>query len=269
VHEAAGTFGVLCADADGRVFDFQEKPAHPLARQQRAGHALVSMGIYAADLDVLQGLLALDANDPLSSHDFGRDVLPRAAAEGLLAIHNFDSSCVRTAGRPVYWRDVGSLDQYWNAQHELTLADPPLDLFDPAWPLLGRPLARPPTRVAPGRGAADGVSGCLVGAGCRIEVAAVRGSVLSDACQVGAGSVVEDAVLLPGAAVGPGSRLRKVIVDEQCTLPAGLVVGFDADEDRARFHVTPAGVTLVTAAMLRAPADAARRPLSTPALASA
>jgi glucose-1-phosphate adenylyltransferase len=254
-HEAAGAFGVLHTDAFGQVLGFLEKPDRPPTLPGQDGQALVSMGIYAADLDLLQTLLALDADDPQSCHDFGHDVLPRAAAEGLLGVHRFDQSCVRADGKPVYWRDVGSLDSYWRTHCDLAGAAPALDLFDQAWPLHTRPRALPPAQVLPGSGGRlGGIAGCLIAGGCRVDAASVRGSVLSTGVQVGAGSMVEDSVLLPGAVVGRHARLHRVIVDENCMLPDGIEIGFDAAEDRAQFHVTAAGVTLVTAAMLAAAA---------------
>lgn len=257
VDEAAGSFGVLQTNAAGRVIAFVEKPAHPPALPGRDGLTLASMGIYAADLDLLQALLAMDACDAQSGHDFGHDVLPRAVAEGLLGVHLFERSCVRGCGMPAYWRDVGSLDSYWRAQLELTAAEPALDLFDPHWPLRTRPQARPATQLRPGAG---GISACLVGQACRIEADGVRESVLSDGVSIGPGSSVEASVLLPGAVLGRRVHLRKVIVDEGCQLPDGIRIGFDVNEDRAHFHVTEGGVTLVTAAMLGVGSEATRAP---------
>lgn len=247
VHEAAGAFGVLQTDASGRVVAFIEKPLHPPALPGRHHLTLASMGIYAADLDLLQALLAVDAGDARSGHDFGHDVLPRAVAEGCLGVHLFEQSCVRGCGAPAYWRDVGSLDSYWRAQLELTRAEPLLDLFDPGWPLRSRPRCQPATHLGP---AAAGVSACLVGQACRIEAERVRDSVLSDGVAIGPGSSVESSVLLPGAVRGRRVHLRNAIVDEQCHVPDGIRIGFDAAEDRAHFHVSADGVTLVTAAML-------------------
>jgi len=248
----ASAFGVIRADAFGRVIDFEEKPARPLPVPGRDGVALASMGIYAAGLDALADLLELDAKDPDSCHDFGGDILPRAVRLGRLATHDFSHSCVRRNGQSPYWRDVGSLDAYWLAHQDLTGAEPLVDLFDAAWPLHTRPGPSMPTRFGQGTGAVPArvCSSLVCGAG-RIDADVVNRSVLSPGVQLGAGSVVEHSVVLPGAVLGRRVVLRRAIVDEGCVLPDGLSVGVSADEDRARFHVTAGGVTLVTAQMLQ------------------
>lgn len=260
----ASAFGVIRTDAFGRVIDFEEKPARPLPVPGRDGFALASMGIYAAGLDALADLLARDAQDPASGHDFGGDILPRAVREGRLAAHDFSHSCVRRDGQAPYWRDVGTLDAYWLAHQELTGSEPQVDLFDAAWPLHTQPGPSLPTRYGLGSGGAPAsIARSLICGDCRIDGARVHGTVVSPGVQVGAGSVVEDSVLLPGASLGRRVVLRRAIVDEGCVLPDGLRVGVSADEDRARFHVTAGGVTLVTAQMLQRPVPS--RPTVAPA----
>lgn len=253
-QEAAGAFGVLRVDAGGRVTGFDEKPECPACLPGRDGRALVSLGIYAADLDLLQAMLVQDAADPHSHHDFGHDVLPRVVAEGLLGVHLFDASCVRGQGVPPYWRDVGSLDSYWRAHQDLTGPAPALDLFDPDWPIRTRPRSGLPAHLRAGPLRAASLSASLLGDGCRIDAASVRGSVLSSGVCIGSGSQIDASVLLPGAVLGRQVQLRRVIVDEGCSLPDGLRIGFDPAADRVHFHVTAGGITLVTAEMLGAAA---------------
>lgn len=246
-------FGVLRTAADGRVTGFTEKPRHPEPMPGRSDAALASMGIYVFEAGVLARELERDAADPHSAHDFGRDLLPALVARGRVYAHDFARSAV-AAGEDApapYWRDVGTLDAYWEAHQDLLGPRPGMDLADPAWPLQPDTAARPLRCVA-----WRGVRESLLGAECRIGNAEVHRSVLGPGVQVGDGSVVEQSVLLPGVVLGRGVVLRRAIVDAGCVLPDGLRVGECAAEDRARFEVSEGGVTVVTQARL----EAARRP---------
>ncbi|MDE2627803.1 MAG: glucose-1-phosphate adenylyltransferase [Burkholderiales bacterium] len=244
-------FGVMGIDADGRVRAFDEKPACPAALPDRPGRVMASMGVYVFSAAYLYDELSRDSADPRSLHDFGHDILPRAVARARVFAHPFERSCVGVAGAQPYWRDVGTLDAYWEAHMDLIRPLPGLDLYDDAWPV--RSLAY---GVAPARFTldADGHRGMaidsLVSGGCQVCGASVRRSVLSPRVCIGDGSVVEDSLLLPGAQLGRNVVLRRVIVDEGCVLPDGIRIGIHPDEDRARFTVTDRGVTLVTARML-------------------
>lgn len=252
-------FGVLRTAVDGRVTGFDEKPRHPEPMPGRRDAALASMGIYVFETDLLASELERDAADPASAHDFGRDLLPGLVARARVYAHDFARSAVGAgdAAGP-YWRDVGTLDAYWQAHQDLLGPLPGIDLADPDWPLQPAQAARSVRCVA-----WRGVSESLLGEECRIGNAEVRRSVLGPGVQVGDGSVVEQSVLLPGAVVGRGVVLRRAIVDAGCVLPDRLRVGENEAEDRARFELSEGGVVVVTQAML----DAAR-PLPGPAAAS-
>jgi glucose-1-phosphate adenylyltransferase len=247
----ASELGIMCVDRESRVTAFAEKPCAPPAAPGRPGMALASMGIYVFDAGYLSRELRRDAGEAASCHDFGSDILGRACDRARVFAHDFaDSAVDARADMPPYWRDVGTLDAYWEAGMDLVRAEPPLDLHDAAWPIRGLQESLPPSRFATAR-TSGGVTAtqCLVAGGCIVD-GTVRRSTLFSRVRVGAGSLVEDALLLPGVTVGRNAVVRRAIVDEGCTLPDGIRIGVHADEDRARFTVTDKGVTLVTAGML-------------------
>lgn len=251
----AGAFGVMAADAQGLVTAFTEKPAHPQAVPGRDDLALVSMGIYIFDLPALVQALRHDASDDGSCHDFGHSLLPGLLGECRVVAHPFSGSCVRAVGAPVYWRDIGTPDVYWQAHMDLTSRDPPLDLFDPTWPILGAPQALAATRIEGERRGGERDTGArvresLIAGGCVIQAARIARSVLSSGARVADGCDVDESLLMPRCSLGRGSVLRRAIVDEGCVVPPGTRVGLDAEDDARRFTVTPQGVVLVTAERL-------------------
>jgi glucose-1-phosphate adenylyltransferase len=249
---AAHAFGVVGVDASGRVLRFDEKPAHPPALPGRDDRSLVSTGLYVFDAALLAETLRRDAADAGSSHDFGRDLLPRLVAAGHVRAYRFADAAIGGAACEPYWRDVGTVDAYWQAHRDLLRPDPPLDLHDGAWPIHGVPRALPPARFTGPPGRSGRAEDALVAGGCVVDGALVRRSVLSIGARVGPRALVEDAVLLPGAVVGRGAVVRRAIVDEDAVLPDGLRVGLDPDLDRTRFDVSDGGVVVVTARRLAA-----------------
>jgi glucose-1-phosphate adenylyltransferase len=247
----ASEFGVMCVDADRRVTAFDEKPCQPCAQPGRPGTALISMGIYVFDAAFLYGALARDAADPNSQHDFGHDIIPKALAGARVHAHDFADSCVNGVGQRPYWRDVGTVDAYWDANMDLVRPRPELDLYDDDWPIRGVQHPLPPARFVHDQDGRRGMAlDSLVASGCIVSGATVRRSLLFSKARVGDGSVVEDSLLLPGAVVGRNVVLRRAIVDKHCVLPDGMKIGVYPSEDAARFTVTPQGITLVTPEML-------------------
>jgi glucose-1-phosphate adenylyltransferase len=248
----AGAFGVMQVDAKGKIVGFQEKPAKPVPMPGRADVALVSMGVYVFDAAFLYEELVRDAGDPLSTHDYGKDLIPYLVRRGAAVFaHHFADSCVNvTSGKP-YWRDIGTVDAYWEANLGLTKVVPDLDLYDETWPIWTYQEQLPPAKfVFDDEGRRGMALDSLVSGGCIISGSAVRRSLLFSNVHVRDYSTVEDSVILPNVEVGPQSVLKRVVVDKYCRLPAGLVVGVNPEEDRKRFHVTEKGVTLIAPEML-------------------
>lgn len=247
----ACAYGVLTTTPEGLVTSFAEKPAIPAPSRDGSEVALVSMGIYVFESSALYAELQRDAADPHSKHDFGHDLLPRLVAQGRVRTHPFAHSCVNMVeGRP-YWRDVGTLDAYWEANMDLVKPQPELNLYDELWPIrsLNSPLA-PAKFVFDAEGRRGTAIDSLVSSGCIVSGAGVRRSVLFTNTRVEEGSHVEDSLLLQGATVGKGSVVQRAIIDKGCRLPDHFTVGVEAEHDRARFTVTERGVVLVTQAML-------------------
>ena len=250
--ESASAFGVMRIDEDGRIREFVEKPAKPLHAPGHPSRALVSMGIYVFNAESLYGHLRADAQNADSTHDFGRDVIPRLLRDGArVYAHRFSDSCVNMAdGRP-YWRDVGTVDAYLEANLDLTRARPELNMYDEQWPIRTLEEHLPPAKfVFPSTDPRGQTLDSLVSSGCLVRGAAVIRSLLFTDVTVESGSVIEDSALLPTVRVGRDVRLRRAIVDKFCVLPDGFVAGLDRAEDEARFHVTPRGTVLITPAML-------------------
>jgi glucose-1-phosphate adenylyltransferase len=250
--EDARELGVMQVDADEYVRGFAEKPAQPAPIPDRATHALASMGIYLFDTEVLIEHLTRDAADPASTHDFGADIIPAAIARHPVHAHRFSRSCVNMVGDRPYWRDVGTVDAYWEANIDLTQVVPELNLYDDSWPILSLQPQLPPAKFVfddPGRRGMAVDS--LVSGGCIVSGATVRRSVLFYKVRVEDGALVEESVVLPYVVVGRRARLRRTVVDKYCRLPDGFEAGLDPRADRARgFYVTERGITLITPEML-------------------
>jgi glucose-1-phosphate adenylyltransferase len=247
----ARAFGVMAVDADWNITDFVEKPADPPAIPGRPGHSLASMGIYIFNARYLYAELARDMADPASTHDFGKDIIPRAVREQRAAAHPFAMSCVGSKpGKAPYWRDVGTIDSYWDANIDLTATDPLLNLYDTSWPISTYQPQLAPAKFVHNSDDRRGMAVESLVSGGSIISGSVFRSVLFSGVRVSSWSRVEWSVLLPEVHVGRRVRLQRVVVDHGCTLPEGLVVGEDAQADAARFFRTENGITLVTAEML-------------------
>ena len=251
---AARELGVMGVDAEGRVTAFVEKPDDRAAVPpcpERPDCVLASMGIYVFDTEFLCAQLERDAADPASSHDFGRDVIPHLVGRHRLYAHRFAASCVNMVGDRPYWRDVGTIDAYWEANLDLTKVVPELNLYDDEWPILSRQPQLPPAKFVFDGDALRGMAvDSLVSSGCIVSGATVRRSILFSKVRVNEGSYIEDTIVLPETVVGRGVTLKRAVVDKRCVLPDGFAAGVRPDEDRARFHVTERGVVLVTPSML-------------------
>jgi glucose-1-phosphate adenylyltransferase len=250
-REDATAFGVIDMDVGRRIARFVEKPADPPSMPGKPDRALASMGIYIFNAAYLYDALQRDHDDPQSSHDFGRDIVPLIVRERRACAHPFSESCVMTEGEDVpYWRDVGTIDAYWEANIDLTATLPQLDMYDTEWPIWTYQEQLPPAKFVHNEPGRRGVAiESIVSGGCIISGALYR-SLLFSKCRVHSYSTVDWSVLLPSVIVGRHVRLNKTVVDRGCVLPDGLVVGEDAEADARRFHRTDSGVVLITRAML-------------------
>jgi glucose-1-phosphate adenylyltransferase len=248
----ASDFGVVAVDEHGRISAFDEKPAAPRPIPGLPDQALASMGLYCFDTAVLLQALTRDAADTASSHDFGHDVIPALLANMPLHAHRFSASAVVSGEGLPYWRDVGTVDAYFQAHRDLLQVVPPLDLYDDAWPILSQQRQLPPAKFVFDDDVRRGQAlDSLVASGCIVSGALVRRSVLFSKAKVDEGSVVEDSLLLPNVRAGRGVRLMRAVIDKHCVLPDGFHAGLDPEADRARgFHRTPLGITVVTPEML-------------------
>ncbi|TFG85822.1 MAG: glucose-1-phosphate adenylyltransferase [Chromatiales bacterium] len=250
-REEARAFGVMAVDEQWHISDFVEKPANPPCVPGSTDRSLVSMGIYIFNAPYLYAELARDMADPSSNHDFGRDIIPRAVRTGNAAAHPFAMSCVGSApGTAPYWRDVGTVDSYWDANIDLTATEPLLDMYDTHWPIWTHQGQLAPAKFVHNEEGRRGMAlESLVSSGSIISGSVLR-SVLFWRVRVHSYASVEWSVLLPGVEVGRHARLRRVIVDRGCSIPEGMVIGEDEKADALRFFRTDSGITLVTAAML-------------------
>jgi len=253
----AVNFGVVQLDERGQVSAFMEKPARPAPLPDRPDAALASMGIYAFDADFLYEELRADARDRSSGHDFGKDILPRLVKLGVAVhAHHFSESCVNMARGQPYWRDVGTVDAYWEANLDLTQVVPDLNMYDQDWPIWTSQEQLPPAKFVFDDEERRGYAlDSLVSGGCIISGSKLKRSLLFSNVHVHSYCTIEDSVILPNVDIGRGVILKRAVVDKGCRLPAGLVVGVDPDEDRRRFHVTAKGVTLITPQMLQTQAQ--------------
>lgn len=250
-RKEATAFGVMDTDKDGKITSFLEKPADPPGTPDNPDQALASMGIYVFDWKFLRALLLQDAEDTNSSHDFGGDLIPEIVKNGKAMAHRFDDSCVREAGASAYWKDVGTVDAFWQAHIDLTNFTPELDLWDRNWPIWTYNESVPPAKFIHDESDRRGMAiSSMVSGGCIVSGTEVRNSVLFTNVHTNSYAVLDHAVLLPNVVVHRSARLRRVVIDKSVVIPEGLVVGEDHSEDAKFFRVTERGTTLITQEML-------------------
>ncbi len=241
----ASAFGVMAVDGANRVVAFDEKPEHPRAMPDAPGQALVSMGIYVFGKDLLMEQLRSDSPREASTHDFGKDLIPRLISTH--KVHAYAFGGVRGRVTPDrYWRDVGTLDAYYDANMDLLKPAPPLDLYQRDWSIRTYHGQNPPARMVAGVQGTEGLlANSILGAGTVIAGGTVRHSILSSRVRVQEGAMIEDAILFDNVTVGAGARLRRCIVDKEVVIPPGETLGYDLARDAARFTRSDNGIVVV------------------------
>lgn len=249
--EATG-FGVMHVDEVDKIVAFVEKPKDPPAIPGQPDLALASMGIYVFRTKFLIEELKRDAADPNSARDFGKDIIPYIVEHGKAVAHRFTKSCIRSSFESVaYWRDVGTVDAYWEANIDLTDITPELDLYDKEWPIWTYAEIKPPAKfVHDEEGRRGSAISSLVSGDCIVSGSALRRSLLFTGVRANSFSSLDEAVVLPEVVINRNARLKKVVIDRGVHIPEGLVVGEDPDEDAKRFRRTDKGVCLITQSMI-------------------
>lgn len=249
--EDAKGFGVLAVDNTDRVIEFAEKPANPKPMPDDPTKAFASMGIYIFNAKFLYEQLIRDAGDPKSSHDFGGDIIPYIIKKYKVQAHRFTDSCVGAKNGNHYWRDVGTIDAYWEANMELTKVIPELNLYDKEWPIWTYQEQLPPAKfVFNDEGRTGKATDSLVSGGCIISGSAVTSSVLFSDVRVHSYCEIEASVILPKVKVNRNVVLKNAVIDRGCIIPEGMQIGVDLALDAKRFYVSEKGITLVTPDML-------------------
>ena len=249
LEEAAGEFGVMTVDEEGRIIGFDEKPEKPNPIPGKPGLCLASMGNYIFNTEFLYEQVIKDADTPGTQHDFGRNVIPSVIRDYKVYAYSFQDA---ESGKQAYWRDVGTLDAFWEANVELVSVTPQLNLYDKVWPIWTHQQQVPPAKFVfdePDR-RGEAIQS-MVSGGCVISGSTVRRSLLFTNCYVQSHSTVTDSVVLPNVSIGERCTINRAIIDGGAIIEAGSEIGVDHDADRARgFRVTKSGLTLVTPDML-------------------
>jgi glucose-1-phosphate adenylyltransferase len=248
--QRAREFGVVTLEADQRIVKFTEKPESPDTLEGRPDVTIASMGIYVFSRKFLGQVLTEDFADPESQHDFGRNIIPRVIKTHRVFAFKFEDTAT---GTQRYWRDVGNVDAFYEANMELVYVSPELNLYDDNWPIWTYQEQKPPAKfILDDEGRRGFAVNSMVSAGCIVSGAQIRSSVLFSDVRVDEQSVVDHTVVLPHARIGRNCRIRRAVVGEKCVIPDGIVIGENRDIDEERFYVTRNGVVLVVPEMIRA-----------------
>lgn len=250
----ASAFGVMHVDEDDNILEFVEKPADPPAMPGEPDLALASMGIYVFETQYMFELLRRDAADENSSHDFGKDIIPHVVETGKAIAHPFSRSCVRGGvEKKPYWRDVGTVDAFWQANIDLTDFTPELDLYDVDWPIWTYSELTPPAKFIHNEEGRRGLAlSSLVSGGCIISGSELENCLLYTGVRTHSFAKLKGVIAMPYVDIGRNADLTNVVIDRGVHIPAGLVVGQDAELDAKRFYRSEGGVCLITKAMIEA-----------------
>lgn len=246
--EAAKGFGVMAVDDNQRVIEFQEKPQNPKSMPNKPNTALASMGIYVFNAEFLYEQLYTDSRSKTSSHDFGKDIIPSLIKTHKLYSYLFHDE---RKNQQSYWRDVGTVDAFWEANMDLVSVTPELNLYDKEWPIWTYQEQLPPAKFVFDDDDRRGMAvDSMVSGGCLISGASLRRSLLFSNVKVNSYCELEDAVVLPNVNIGRHSRIKRAVIDKGCQIPQNTVIGEDIEQDKQRYFVTDNGIVLVTPDML-------------------
>lgn len=254
-QQEARAFGVIGVNEEGRIIDWSEKPQEPKTVPGKPGRSLASMGVYIFNTEALVKNVIADAKSPSSSHDFGKDVVPRMMKDHRVFVHSFTEPN-NPEGR--YWRDIGTLDAYWEANMDICSVEPQCNLYDPQWPIRSHQQQVPPARIVSSPADANGerldgtLIDSLIAGGCVVSGGSVTRTVMAPKVRVEAGAVVEDSVLLEGVRVCRGAKVRKAIIDQDVVVPEGFEIGHDAQGDQSRFTISSGGIVILPKGMVLA-----------------
>lgn len=247
-REQAHSFGIMSVDSEYKITEFEEKPNHPSSMPDNEFISLVSMGIYIFNADYLYGMLEKEQTHADTTYDFGKDIIPKAVRQGVAYAHPFSRSCMGlTPDGQAYWRDVGTIDAYWEANIDLISEHPQLSLFDDSWPIHSSHAQLAPTRFNHHpQHISNQIKNSLIAGGCVINSACIINSIISAKVSIAPDALVDESVLMPNVSVGKKCRLRRCVIDRGCVIPDGMVIGEDPIQDALRFTCSLKGIVLVT-----------------------
>ena len=252
LRDEAKAFGVIGCDDNFRIVDWEEKPANPKSVPGKPDRSFVSMGVYIFNTECLVKNVIDDVKDANSSHDFGKDVVPKMIKSNKVYVHSFREANNESGN---YWRDIGTLDAYWQANIDLCSEKPLCNLYDQDWSIRTYQEQVPPAKIVTSYLSNCSVSkgvetvNCIISGGCLIYGARIVRSVLSHGVLVGEGSIIEDSVLLDTCQIGRDVKIKKAIIDHEVYIPDGTIIGYDHNQDRQRFTISPGGVVVVPRGM--------------------
>jgi glucose-1-phosphate adenylyltransferase len=241
--EAARQFGVIETDKNWRIIGFEEKPQHPKASPHKSTHCNASMGVYIFNTQLLIPILLADSEDPKSAHDFGKDILPRIIASHRVFAYNFVDE---NSQESLYWRDVGTIDAYYEANMDLVSVSPIFNLYDKDWPLRTWQHQYPPAKFVFADSDRTGTAvDSIVASGSILSGGRVKNSLIGYDVRVNSYSEVSESIVYNHVNIGRHSRIRRAIIDRHVNLPENTEIGYDLEADRQRFHVTDSGIIIV------------------------
>jgi glucose-1-phosphate adenylyltransferase len=243
--KSAAAFGVIEVNDFGRIIGFEEKPRHPKAIPGRPDLVFASMGIYLFNTKTLLEYLKSDALQD-TSHDFGKNIIPQMLKTAHVCAYNFKDENKKEAK---YWRDVGTIDAYWEANMDLVSVDPLLNLYDKAWPIRTYQAQNPPAKFVFAQEKKGGRLGIaldsIVAHGCIVSGGRVQNSVLSPNVRVNSYSEVHDSILMENVDIGRHCRIRRAVIDKDVVIPPETEIGYNLEKDKQRYHVTPSGIVVI------------------------